>query len=324
MGVYEDTMQVLLEAIEMEHGKNRKEEVKLKIQEDKGRFIRVHGHSNIIPSEILSLWTFEDNPRKFLENIDVNEIDTYISKVNSQNNFIAEINSLPMPESYPHEDDRFYIPEEYKNMSSEQLGKVKNALYDYYKDREEMRKAMFGEGRRRETNMNERIAQFEKVSYDQFVKDYENIFNFDITFDEYIKTAYEKIKLPIRKTSGSAGYDFVTPIYIEIEPNQTFTVPTGIRCKMRNDFVLNIYIRSSIGFKYQTVLSNGTGIIDSDYYNAENEGHIMIKLINHSDKTVKINAGDAFAQGVFLQYGITNDDMADGVRVGGFGSTGKQ
>lgn len=206
-------------------------------------------------------------------------------------------------------------------MSSEHLKNVKKAWNNYYKDREKMRKAIFGEGRRREKNMNERIAQFEKVSYEQFKKDYTNLFG-----EWYCEPqeSYNKIKLPIRKTSGSAGYDFVTPVDIEIEPNQTFTVPTGIRCKMRNDFVLNIYIRSSIGFKYQTVLSNGTGIIDSDYYNAENEGHIMIKLINHSDKTVKIDAGDAFAQGIFLQYGITNDDMADGVRVGGIGSTGKQ
>ena len=180
-----------------------------------------------------------------------------------------------------------------------------------------------------------RIAKFEKVSYEQFKKDFDKLFwgntgdiNVNIVDENgipYAKKAYEDIiKMPIRKTSGSAGYDFVTPVDIDIEPNKTFTVPTGIRCGMRFDYVLNIYVRSSIGFKYQTVLSNGTGIIDSDYYNADNEGHIMIKLINHNDKPVHINAGDAFAQGVFLQFGITNDDMADGVRTGGIGSTGKQ
>jgi dUTP pyrophosphatase len=244
------------------------------------------------------------------DNCGINEIDTYISELNSQDNFIAEINSLPMPESYPHEDDRFNIPEEYKNMTKEELEDEKEKL---------LKELLKG----RKQNMNERIAQFEKVSKEQFTKDM--IDKFPILDEAFVGIAYENfVQLPIRKTSGSAGYDFVTPVNIEIEPNKTFTVPTGIRCNMRNDFVLNIYVRSSIGFKYQTVLANGTGIIDSDYYNAENEGHIMIKLINHSDKTVKIDAGDAFAQGIFLQYGITNDDMADGVRVGGIGSTGKQ
>lgn len=172
-----------------------------------------------------------------------------------------------------------------------------------------------------ENNMN-RIAEFKKVSYEQFKKDYLNIFGGQN--EEDIKKAYDIIKLPIRKTSGSAGHDFVTPVDIEIEPSKTFTAPTGIRCEMQKDYVLNIYVRSSIGFKYQTVLSNGTGIIDSDYAYADNEGHIMMKLINHSDKTVHIDAGDAIAQGVFLQYGITKNDDVDTVRTGGIGSTGKQ
>lgn len=167
-----------------------------------------------------------------------------------------------------------------------------------------------------------RIAEFKKVSYEQFKKDYLNILGEQN--EEYIKKAYDIVKLPVRKTSGSAGHDFVTPVDIEIEPSKTFTTPTGIRCEMQKDYVLNIYVRSSIGFKYQTVLSNGTGIIDSDYAYADNEGHIMLKLINHSDKPVRIDAGDAIAQGVFLQYGITKNDNVDAVRTGGIGSTGKQ
>lgn len=317
MGVFEDTMQGLLEAIEMEHGNDcRKEVIKeLNLSEKEHSLITEYNHLIATGQFALAVEFLNENPRLLEYHINLLTDDKHKEVIDKMNE---------VPNNYPHEDDRFHIPKEYKNMSSKQLKNIKKAWNDYYKDREEMRKAIFGEGRRRETNMNERIAQFEKVSYDQFVQDYENIFNFDITLDGYTEKFYEKVRLPIRKTSGSAGYDFVTPIHIEIKPHETFTVPTGIRCKMRNDFVLNIYVRSSIGFKYQTVLANGTGIIDSDYYNAENEGHIMIKLINHSDKTVKIDAGDAFAQGVFLQFGITNDDMADGVRVGGIGSTGKQ
>ena len=84
-----------------------------------------------------------------------------------------------------------------------------------------------------------------------------------------------------------------------------------------------IYPRSSIGFKYQVGLANTTGIIDSDYYNGDNEGHIMVKLVNHGDKVFSVNEGEKIVQGIFLQYGITVDDDANGERKGGLGSTGK-
>ena len=89
-----------------------------------------------------------------------------------------------------------------------------------------------------------------------------------------------------------------------------------------NEF-LGIYIRSSLGFKYQIGLANTTGIIDADYYNSDNEGHIMVKLINRGNKKFSANKGDKIVQGIFLPYGITVDDNSEGVRNGGFGSTGK-
>ena len=162
------------------------------------------------------------------------------------------------------------------------------------------------------------ITKFEKVSCEQYNKDLQknNIKDVD---------SYENIKLPKRATKGSAGYDFYTPFDIELKPNDTIIVPTGIRCKMNEDYVLMIFPRSSLGFKYRLNLDNTVGIIDSDYYNALNEGHIMIKVTNNSleNKTLILQKGDAFAQGIIFTYGITCDDETNEIRVGGFGSTNK-
>lgn len=82
-------------------------------------------------------------------------------------------------------------------------------------------------------------------------------------------------------------------------------------------------MRSSVGFKYHTILSNVTGVIDADYVNANNEGHIFVKLVNHGDKDFVVNAGDDVVQGIFMKYDITDDDAASGDRTGGIGSTDK-
>ena len=138
-----------------------------------------------------------------------------------------------------------------------------------------------------------------------------------------IKTIYEDIKLPKRATKGSAGYDFFTPIDVELKPGETIKIPTGIRAKMDENWVLKLYPRSGLGFKYRLQLNNSVGIIDSDYYYSDNEGHIFVKITNDSNegRTVNIDKGDGFIQGIFLEYGITVDDDADGIRNGGFGST---
>lgn len=165
-------------------------------------------------------------------------------------------------------------------------------------------------------------AKFYKVSYDQFKKDMED-FNFD---EEKIQAIYDSILLPTRATSGSAGYDFKSPIDFTLAPGQTIKIPTGIRASMPEDFVLMLYPRSGLGFKYRLQLNNTVGVIDSDYFNALNEGHIMVKLTNDSNegKELSVKALDGICQGIFIQYGITADDEVCEVRTGGFGSTSKR
>ena len=115
------------------------------------------------------------------------------------------------------------------------------------------------------------------------------------------------------------------PIDIELKPGETVKIPTGIRVKMDENWVLKLYPRSGLGFKYRLQLNNTVGIIDSDYYYSDNEGHIFSKITNdtNENRTVSLKKGDGFMQGIFLEYGITVDDDADGVRNGGFGSTTK-
>ena len=167
-----------------------------------------------------------------------------------------------------------------------------------------------------------RIAQFEKISIENFVKSWTDEFGTDRVTAEHI---YNSIALPKRATSGSAGYDIYSPVDFVIKPGETVKIPTGIRCRIDDGWVLKIYPRSGLGFKYRLQLNNTVGIIDSDYYYSDNEGHIFIKITNDSNenKTVEIKAGTGFAQGIFVEYGITFDDDAAGIRNGGFGSTTK-
>ncbi len=166
-----------------------------------------------------------------------------------------------------------------------------------------------------------KIAKFEKVSREQFVLGWMDTFNTGIGMYD----AYDDIKMPKRATKGSAGYDFYALRDVELCPGETVTMATGLRVKIEEGWVLKLYPRSGLGFKYRLQLNNTVGIIDSDYYYSDNEGHIFIKITNDSreGKTVVIRKGDAFAQGVFVEYGITVDDDATEVRNGGFGSTSK-
>lgn len=166
-----------------------------------------------------------------------------------------------------------------------------------------------------------RIAKFHKVSKEQFSEGLKEHFpDYD---EEKITAVYDAIKLPMRATSGSAGYDFYAPFSFALKPGETIKVPTGIRVEMEEAWVLKLYPRSGLGFKYRLQLNNTVGIIDSDYFYSDNEGHIFAKITNDSNegKTVEIAQGSGFMQGIFLEYGITVDDDATGVRNGGFGST---
>lgn len=166
-----------------------------------------------------------------------------------------------------------------------------------------------------------RIAKFEKVSFEQFKKDC--IDACPQLAEDDIKGIYDAIKLPKRATAGSAGYDFFAPFQIVLQPGCTMKIPTGIRARIDDGWVLKLYPRSGLGFKFRLQLNNTVGIIDSDYYGSDNEGHIQVKLTNDSreGKTVEVEAGTGFSQGIFVEYGITVDDEADEVRNGGFGST---
>lgn len=168
-----------------------------------------------------------------------------------------------------------------------------------------------------------KIAQFFKVSPDNFLNAMREEFPQYTETD--IRDMYETLSLPKRATRGSAGYDFFAPFSFSLPPAATIKIPTGIRVKMEEDWVLKVYPRSGLGFKYRLQMNNTVGIIDSDYFYSDNEGHIFIKMTNDSNegKTVEVVQGTGFAQGIFLEYGITVDDEADGIRNGGLGSTTK-
>lgn len=170
-----------------------------------------------------------------------------------------------------------------------------------------------------------KIAKFQKISFEQFKSDWRNDASLEAYSEGELLEIYKNIKLPKRATKGSAGYDFYAPFAFSLPPGSTIKIPTGIRVKMDEDWVLKLYPRSGLGFKYRLQLNNTVGIIDSDYYDSDNEGHIMAKITNDSNegKTVEISAGMGFMQGIFLEYGITVDDDVCEKRNGGFGSTTK-
>ena len=167
----------------------------------------------------------------------------------------------------------------------------------------------------------QRVAQFEKVSLSQFKADWEDSFSGNYNIEQI----YNNIKMPKRATTGSAGYDFCSPLDFELKPGETIKIPTGIRVRINDGWVLKLYPRSGLGFKFRLQMNNTVVIIDSDYYNSSKEGHIFCKITNDSNegKTVSLKQGDGFCQGIFVEYGITFDDVADGIRNGGFGSTSK-
>lgn len=155
------------------------------------------------------------------------------------------------------------------------------------------------------------IAEFEKVSRERFLAD-----TADLSAD------YSDLRLPVRATAGSAGYDFFLPFSLFLASGKTAVIPTGIRVRIEQGWFLLIAPRSGLGFKYRLRLDNTVGIIDSDYYYSPCEGHIFVKLTNESEKELSLDKGAAFCQGIFLPYGIAAGDSADSIRQGGLGSTG--
>ncbi len=171
--------------------------------------------------------------------------------------------------------------------------------------------------------MAKRVGQFHKVSYRQFKEGF--LDSFEPLEEAELREIYHDIKLPRRATAGSAGYDFYTPFPIVLNPGRTIKIPTGVRVEMQENWVLKCYPRSGLGFKYRLQLNNTVGIIDSDYFYSDNEGHIFVKMTNDSKekKVLELEAGAGFMQGIFVEYGITMDDDVTQIRNGGFGSTSK-
>lgn len=132
------------------------------------------------------------------------------------------------------------------------------------------------------------------------------------------------MKLPMRATKGSAGYDCYAPVDIYLGPGNDIKIPTGIKSYMRNGEMLMAVPRSGLGFKYYCRLANTIGIIDKDYYdNPDNEGHIFVKLRNEGNEPIIIKHGEAMCQFIFTPFLLAdNDNFTDGNdRNGGFGST---
>lgn len=165
------------------------------------------------------------------------------------------------------------------------------------------------------------VAKFEKVTWGQYCAgrgcDPANVFT------EPYAQEYDNIKIPKRATTGSAGYDFFAPFDFSLVPGATIKIPTGIRCILKEGFVLKEYPRSGLGFKYRVRLDNTVGIIDSDYYKSDNEGHIFIKITNEGQQILKVKQGEAFCQGIIVEHFYAEEDEVTEQRNGGFGSTSK-
>ena len=158
------------------------------------------------------------------------------------------------------------------------------------------------------------IARFDRVGEAQYRQDTAHLTD---------PLPVSEIPLPVRATAGSAGYDFVCTAEIALTPGESVVVPTGVRAFMEPGWVLLIFPRSGLGFRHHLRLANTTGVIDSDYVNAPNGGHIMVKIVNGSDHAVTIGRGERFCQGVFVPYGLAEENTLPGERFGGLGSTGR-
>lgn len=156
------------------------------------------------------------------------------------------------------------------------------------------------------------MRKFEVISNEQFNKDFENI---DVKYSDII--------VPKRSTKYSAGYDFYMPYEVVIKKDEIVCIPTGIKVKLNDNDFLGIYVRSSLGFKYNIRMCNQVGIIDSDYYNnINNEGHIFVKLKNEGDSDVTLRKNERYVQGIIQKYYIEDDEEEiKNIRVGGIGSS---
>lgn len=167
------------------------------------------------------------------------------------------------------------------------------------------------------------MSYFEKVSFEQWKKDC----GVNGLSDKDLREWYDAIRLPQQATAASAGCDFFMPFNLNFEPGSRFRIATGIRWvtgEADRGKVLMIVPRSGLGFRYGIRLTNTVGIIDADYCDSDNEGHIIISMDNPSETAVPLPEGKAFAQGIVVSYDIPEGAESDAARSGGFGSTDKK
>ena len=159
------------------------------------------------------------------------------------------------------------------------------------------------------------MRRFEKISFEQFKK--------DICND---KELYNSYLLPVRKTKAAAGYDFLAIQDFEIKPGEIKKIPTGIKALYPTDEALMLFVRSSMGFKYNVRMCNQVGIIDSDFYNnPDNEGHMWFALQNHGTETFIVRKGQGFGQGLFMKYfTVDEEEEIKDERIGWTGKPNKE
>jgi dUTP pyrophosphatase len=155
---------------------------------------------------------------------------------------------------------------------------------------------------------------FEKIDYEEFKKYYGDD-----------KELYDSYKLPVRATKCSAGYDFLAIKGFTIKPGEIKKIPTGYKAHFLKDEMLMLFVRSSMGYKYNVRMCNQVGIIESDYCNnPQNGGHMFVALQNEGDKDFVVEENEAYTQAVFTKFLITDDDNVKNIREGGIGSTTKK
>ena len=140
-----------------------------------------------------------------------------------------------------------------------------------------------------------------------------------------IKRLCSWVDLPQRQTEGSAGYDLQAciPEPVTLSPGESAVFPTGLAAEIPGGFAGMIFTRSGLGVKHGVAVSNGVGVIDSDY-----RGEIRVGLTNLSDTAYTVSPGDRIAQLAVmpvvqaqLEVCGSLDETERGQ--GGFGSTGK-
>ena len=162
-----------------------------------------------------------------------------------------------------------------------------------------------------------------KYVHDKFCEAYHIVHDDAEVFAEMVERAYERVEIPVRKTRGSAGYDFKATFDMVLQPGDTMMFPTGLRVEILDEgWCLLIIPRSSTGNKGMWLM-NVVGLIDSDYFYSDNEGHFFVGIKNTSNAEMVIAAGDRIAQGVFFPLGYADEEEVTAVRNGGHGSTGK-